>query len=564
MAPFSVFMFALLVSNVDMKSLETNLAIEKRASPACYGSLGCFANEGAFAISLERPLVLLPESPQEVGTVFKLYTREYKTTSQDLQAIHSNNAATTFSHFKTKKTKILVHGFLDNPAITSWQKDLKDEFLKQDDYNVIIVDWSKGNLPPYTRATANTRVVGAQIAELVNTLIKTKGVTAADFHIIGHSLGSHISGYAGERIPGLGRITGLDPAGPYYENTDPVVRLDPSDAVFVDAIHSDSESLIQFGLGMREPVAHLDFYPNLGRDQPGCTRNPFTQIAEWGLVQDLGEPGMAPDDWGESGMTPGDWGESGMTPDDWGESGMTPDDWCESGMTPDDWGESGMTPDDWCESGMTPDDWGESGMTPDDWCESGTAEVVACNHFRAVHFFIESVNTQCPFMGYPCNTEEDFTSGKCNSCGIVGCAYMGLHAERNIPPRGQTRKIYFSTAAHKPFCQYHLDVSVKIAPGTGQTERGQLYAVFTGDKGSTEKILLNESAMDFHVGTLYNFKVGTAKDVGNVQSVTLSFTHVAPLLNPLQWDILGLRDPKLYIQEVDVDRKEANIKYVGS
>ncbi|KAH9492589.1 Inactive pancreatic lipase- protein 1 [Bulinus truncatus] len=475
MAPFSVFMFALLVANVDMKSLETNLAIEKRASPACYGSLGCFANEGAFAISLERPLVLLPESPQEVGTVFKLYTREYKTTSQDLQAIHSNNAATTFSHFKTKKTKILVHGFLDNPAITSWQKDLKDEFLKQDDYNVIIVDWSKGNLPPYTRATANTRVVGAQIAELVNTLIKTKGVTAADFHIIGHSLGSHISGYAGERIPGLGRITGLDPAGPYYENTDPVVRLDPSDAVFVDAIHSDSESLIQFGLGMREPVAHLDFYPNLGRDQPGCTRNPFTQIAEWGLVQ-------------------------------------------------------------------------------------GTAEVVACNHFRAVHFFIESVNTQCPFMGYPCNTEEDFTSGKCNSCGIVGCAYMGLHADRNIPPRGQTRKIYFSTAAHKPFCQYHLDVSVKIASGTGQTERGQLYAVFTGDKGSTEKILLNESAMDFHVGTLYNFKVGTAKDVGNVQSVTLSFTHIAPLLNPLEWDILGLRDPKLYIQEVDVDRKEANIK----
>ncbi|KAH9504923.1 hypothetical protein Btru_061073 [Bulinus truncatus] len=34
-------------------------------------------------------------------------------------------------------------------------------------------------------------------------------------------------------------------------------------------------------------------------------------------VENLGGPGMAPDDWGESGMTPDDWGESGMTPDDW-------------------------------------------------------------------------------------------------------------------------------------------------------------------------------------------------------------------------------------------------------
>ncbi|XP_013067234.1 inactive pancreatic lipase-related protein 1-like [Biomphalaria glabrata] len=476
MAPFSVVLLSLLVTAIEMKTLEPeeNAAetIEKRA-PACYGSLGCFATEGAFGVSLERPLVLTPESPQQIGTVFKLYTREFRTTSQDLQAIHNNNAATTFSHFKVAKTKIVVHGFLDNPAITSWQKDLKDEFLKQDDYNIIVVDWSRGNLPPYTQATANTRVVGAQIAELVKELIRTKGVTAADFHIIGHSLGSHISGYAGERIPGLARITGLDPAGPYFENTDPTVRLDPTDALFVDAIHTDSESLIQFGLGTREPVAHLDFFPNLGRDQPGCTRNPFTQIAEWGLVQ-------------------------------------------------------------------------------------GTAEVVACNHFRAIHFFMESVNSPCPFMGYACVTEDDFTSGRCNSCGTAGCAYMGLHADKNIPPRGQSRKIFFTTAAHRPFCQYHLDINVKLSAGTGQTERGQLFAVFTGDKGSTEKIQLNEDPIDFHVGTTYHFKVGTAKDIGNVQSVTLSFTHIAPLLNPFQWDILGLRGPKLYISEVDVDRKEAS------
>lgn len=44
---------------------------------------------------------------------------------------------------------------------------MKDEFLKQGDYNVIVVDWSHGSLPPYTRATANTRVVGAELAFLI-------------------------------------------------------------------------------------------------------------------------------------------------------------------------------------------------------------------------------------------------------------------------------------------------------------------------------------------------------------------------------------------------------------
>ena len=40
---------------------------------------------------------------------------------------------------------------------------------------------------------------------------------------------------------------GLDPAGPQFEKKDPKVRLDPTDALFVDAIHTDGDSLIQLG-----------------------------------------------------------------------------------------------------------------------------------------------------------------------------------------------------------------------------------------------------------------------------------------------------------------------------
>lgn len=65
-------------------------------------------------------------------------------------------------------------------------------------------------------------------------------------------------------------IKGLDPAEPHFSNTSPMVRLDPTDATFVTAIHTDCNPLISGGFGITQAVAHIDFYPNGGRNQPGC------------------------------------------------------------------------------------------------------------------------------------------------------------------------------------------------------------------------------------------------------------------------------------------------------
>lgn len=67
----------------------------------------------------------------------------------------------------------------------------------------------------------------------------------------------------------------MDPAGPFFENFDLSVRLDPSDAKFVDVIHSNAKPMIQGGAGMYAACGHVDFYPNGGQDQPGCP-NPFS------------------------------------------------------------------------------------------------------------------------------------------------------------------------------------------------------------------------------------------------------------------------------------------------
>ena len=64
---------------------------------------------------------------------------------------------------------------------------------------------SKTNKRCCSQAAANTRLVGLEVANLIGILVEEHEAEAEDFHIIGHSLGAHIAGYAGERVPGLGR-----------------------------------------------------------------------------------------------------------------------------------------------------------------------------------------------------------------------------------------------------------------------------------------------------------------------------------------------------------------------
>ncbi len=79
--------------------------------------------------------------------------------------------------------------------------------------------------------------------------------------MVGHSLGSHAAGYAGEALllhghGLLGRISALDPAEPLFQSMPEFVRLDPGDAEFVDAIHTDAKSILMFGETPRKPGFH--------------------------------------------------------------------------------------------------------------------------------------------------------------------------------------------------------------------------------------------------------------------------------------------------------------------
>ncbi|CAF3344505.1 unnamed protein product [Rotaria sp. Silwood1] len=277
---FSIALSVLCFTIFSVQGDEYLPARSIRASETCYGEYGCFTTGAPFGGTLQRPFGVLPDRPAAIGTTFYLYTRATRKTRTEISRY------TTLGPWDaTKPTKFFIHGFLDT-ANKPWWIDLKNAILDVDDVNVIMTDWSNGNGFPYEKASANAQVVGTEIALFINYLIENHGAKATDFHIIGHSLGAQTAGYAGEKVHGLGRITGLDPAGPYFENTPPQVRLDPTDALFVDVIHTDGAHNLLLGLGSLQRMGHVDFYPNGGYDQPKCPRTPGKIL---NLVLQLGQ-----------------------------------------------------------------------------------------------------------------------------------------------------------------------------------------------------------------------------------------------------------------------------------
>ncbi|XP_038266391.1 inactive pancreatic lipase-related protein 1-like [Dermochelys coriacea] len=250
-----------------------------RGKEVCFERLGCFTDDIPWAGTIERPVAKLPWSPEKINTHFLLYTKKNPNNFQEITAI--NPATIGYSNFNTSKiTRFIIHGFIDHGE-ENWLSDMCTRMFEVEDVNCICIDWSSGSRCQYTQASNNIRVVGAEIAYFINVLMEQYGYSPSKVHLIGHSLGAHAAGETGRRRPGLGRITGLDPAQPYFQGTPIEVRLDKTDAAFVDIIHTDSAPTIPYlGLGMSQAIGHLDFYPNGGIHMPGCKKNPVSQIID--------------------------------------------------------------------------------------------------------------------------------------------------------------------------------------------------------------------------------------------------------------------------------------------
>lgn len=114
------------------------------------------------------------------------------------------------------------------------------------------------------------------MAKFIYNLHSMFRIDLEKFHVIGHSVGAHVAGFAGKDIQELtggeklARITALDAAGPLFTElflVNQKDRLTNEDANLVVALHTAGGTL-----GISHPIGTIDFYANGGTPpQPGCT-----------------------------------------------------------------------------------------------------------------------------------------------------------------------------------------------------------------------------------------------------------------------------------------------------
>jgi len=203
--------------------------------------------------------------------------------------------------------KIMIPGFADDVRLRT---DAVPRYMEKfrGEVNVILVNWIPLGRPLnleedsldnslYYRGARNALIVGEYLGRCLAGISADTGLLGSDIHVAGHSLGAQMLGTLGRSYEWwmgsmvgfeekIGRLTGLDPAGPAFVDgdvdADPrlyAARLGKDAATFVDVIHSNAgnspvilnlKNPFEMRLGEYGPNGHLDFYPDGGDLQVGC------------------------------------------------------------------------------------------------------------------------------------------------------------------------------------------------------------------------------------------------------------------------------------------------------
>ncbi|XP_020390435.2 lipase member H-like isoform X2 [Rhincodon typus] len=389
----------------------------------------------------------LPVTDTIIGT--NLVVRLLLYTGKNSSCATLINATHTSLLDVNKKTIFLIHGYRPFGSIPNWLTRMTQKLQMVDDINLIIVDWNRGATTiNYSVAVANTKRVAEILGDVIDNILKIGGSLDL-IHMIGVSLGAHISGFVGSRFSGqIGRITGLDPAGPLFRGKGVEDRLDPADAQLVDVLHTDFDAL-----GYEEFLGNIDYYANGGTDQPGC---PATIIAG--------------------------------------------------------------------------------------------KRYMVCDHQRSVYLYISSMNSTCNITVYPCTSYEEFLDARCTEHDKT-YPIFGYHIDKwkNNHLMKFPNKVFFQTSTEDPFCMYYY--LLDIVTWNKNTRKGYITVGMTGQNGVIVKAEANQYAKSFEKFKEVTLLVSVNKDVGNISSISLTFSS-AYLVEPklklgiLQMKLRSLTYPK--------------------
>ncbi|XP_039485864.1 pancreatic lipase-related protein 3 [Drosophila santomea] len=149
--------------------------------------------------------------------------------------------------------------------------------LQQQDSNIFSVDLSE--------ASDETEIIDS-VASLVIVLNNQFDVPLDRILVVGFAEGVHLAGGVAAKVQQelgrqLSQITALDPSS--GEELDH--KLSQADAEFVEVVHTNSG-----GLGTWEQLGHVDYYPNGGQTQPGCSTDSCSHERAFELLAEMWSP----------------------------------------------------------------------------------------------------------------------------------------------------------------------------------------------------------------------------------------------------------------------------------
>ncbi|XP_072118296.1 lipase member H-like isoform X1 [Mobula birostris] len=341
-----------------------------------------------------------------------------------------------------KKTIFLIHGYRPFGSPPNWLNKLIKTLLNVDDINLIIVDWNRGATTiNYSTAVTNTKKVAEILKPVIDSILGNGGSLDL-IHMIGVSLGAHISGFVGSMFGGkIGRITGLDPAGPLFRAQKEDDRLDPKDALLVEVLHTDIDAL-----GYRGYLGHIDYYANGGTDQPGC---PATIL-------------------------------------------------------------------------------------------SGKKYMV-CDHQRSVYLYINSMNSSCNIINYPCASYAEFLDARCTQRDST-YPIFGYHLDKWTNHSSVMRfpnKVFFQTSSEEPYCMYYY--LLDIIPWNKNARKGYITIELEDGNGLKVKSKDNHSAKTFEQFREVTLLVSVDRDLKNITGISLKYSSARVVEHKLTLGILRFK-----------------------
>lgn len=228
-----------------------------------------------FCLLISKSFQQLTNDQKKAKLRLQIFTSENKNKTIEINYIQSDNVIksqleTICSSANKPLLKFIVHGFAETWNMTNrwnWVDVMKTEMLKSAESNkvcVVVLDWrelAKGGdfISNYWKAISNMNIA----ADLLTKFFSLNKVNENNMHCIGFSLGCHMCSIFYKAFQTKFklkpyRITGLDPAGPFYKDKPLSEKLNLNDAQFVDIIHTSEN------FGLADKLGHMDFFVDNG------------------------------------------------------------------------------------------------------------------------------------------------------------------------------------------------------------------------------------------------------------------------------------------------------------